>query len=150
LQPFWQQEVVQDEPVLFIRDPETGEARASLLFDAREIQSVRNSAGDTTYQQGVDFQISPGSRELIAPSGSRVVTKTPADLRRPAKTQRHQLLKHLCQPGVALADMTSIWEEFFKRKKDADLTGNGVNHPNDFGHRVYAQVISTLLVDESE
>jgi len=48
LQPFWQQEVVQDEPVLFLRDSETGEARASLLFDAREIQSVRNSAGDTT------------------------------------------------------------------------------------------------------
>ena len=25
-------------------------------------------------------------------------------------------------------------------------TGNGVNHPNDFGHRVYAQVLSALLI----
>jgi hypothetical protein len=33
-----------------------------------------------------------------------------------------------------------------KYKRDWDLTGNGVNHPNDFGHRVYAQVLSTLLI----
>ncbi|MCA9060384.1 MAG: hypothetical protein KDA85_17865, partial [Planctomycetaceae bacterium] len=29
---------------------------------------------------------------------------------------------------------------------DSDLTGNGVNHPNDFGHRVYAQVLASLLL----
>jgi len=27
-----------------------------------------------------------------------------------------------------------------------DITGNGVNHPGDFGHRVYAEVISALLL----
>ena len=42
--------------------------------------------------------------------------------------------------------MTSIWAEMLKHKKDWDLTGNGVNHPNDFGHRVYAQVLSSLLI----
>ena len=41
---------------------------------------------------------------------------------------RDQLAK-LCKPGIGLADMTSVWNEFFKRKKDHDLTGNGVNHP---------------------
>jgi acyl-CoA thioesterase-1 len=56
-------------------------------------------------------------------------------------------LAELCERGIALADMTSVWSEFLKRKKDSDLTGNGVNHPNDFGHRVYAQVLSALLVD---
>ena len=50
--------------------------------------------------------------------------------------------------GVALADMTSMWTEMLKYKKDSDLTGNGVNHPNDFGHRVYAQVLSSLLIDD--
>ena len=35
-----------------------------------------------------------------------------------------------------LADMTSIWEALLKRKTFYDLTGNGVNHPNDFGHCV--------------
>ena len=60
--------------------------------------------------------------------------------------QYRDALAELVQPGIALADMTSIWAEMLKRKKDWDLTGNGVNHPNDFGHRVYAQVLSTLLV----
>jgi acyl-CoA thioesterase I len=54
-------------------------------------------------------------------------------------------LAELCEPGVALADLTTTWSEFLKRKKDWDLTGNGVNHPNDFGHRVYAQMICSLL-----
>jgi acyl-CoA thioesterase I len=51
---------------------------------------------------------------------------------------------------VALADVTSIWGEFLRLKHDWDQTGNGVNHPNDFGHRVYAQVISTLLIPDGE
>lgn len=55
-------------------------------------------------------------------------------------------LAELCGPGVALADMTSMWTELLKHKKDWDMTGNGVNHPNDFGHRVYAQVLSSLLI----
>jgi lysophospholipase L1-like esterase len=65
----------------------------------------------------------------------------------------HELFPHyrdalaeLREPGIALADMTSLWTEFLKRKQDWDLTGNGVNHPNDFGHRIYAQVLSRLLV----
>lgn len=61
---------------------------------------------------------------------------------------RDELAK-LSKPGIALADMTSVWQEFLLRKKDRDLTGNGVNHPNDFGHRVYAQVLSALLIDET-
>ena len=54
-------------------------------------------------------------------------------------------LAKLCGPGVALADLTSVWTAFLEHKKDWDLTGNGVNHPNDFGHRVYAQVLSALF-----
>lgn len=61
--------------------------------------------------------------------------------------QYRDALAALCEPGIVLADMTSVWSEFLKRKKDADLTGNGVNHPNDFGHRVYAQVLSAILVE---
>jgi acyl-CoA thioesterase-1 len=50
-------------------------------------------------------------------------------------------------PGVILADLTSIWLRLMERKRHIDLTGNGVNHPNDYGHRVYAQAILALLVD---
>lgn len=64
--------------------------------------------------------------------------------------QYRDALAQLCRPGVALADMTSVWTELLKHKNDCDMTGNGVNHPNDFGHRVYAQVLSTLLVEPTK
>jgi len=60
--------------------------------------------------------------------------------------QYREALRQLCGHGVALADMTSMWAELFKYKLDRDMTGNGVNHPNDFGHRIYAQVLSALLI----
>ncbi|MBL4886399.1 MAG: SGNH/GDSL hydrolase family protein [Planctomycetaceae bacterium] len=56
-------------------------------------------------------------------------------------------LAELCGPGVALADVTTMWTGILKHKTFIDITGNGVNHPNDFGHRVYAQTISGLLVE---
>ena len=58
-----------------------------------------------------------------------------------------EALASLCGAGVVLADMTSLWRDVLTRKSVYDLTGNGINHPNDFGHRLYAQVILALLVD---
>jgi len=49
--------------------------------------------------------------------------------------------------GVDLADVTGIWTALVARKHPHDLSGNGLNHPNDFGHRIYAQVILDRLVD---
>ena len=343
LRPFWEGQIVEGESVLFIRNEQSGEARASVLFPIREILAVKNSAGDATYENGKDFVWKPDSREIIVPRGSRIPTWTPRDLRRPAKTQKYELthrdgeiffgaqleyaamqtcityrhapdswksyvpqfdpgklprsvsklvnrqplsivvvgdsisagcnasgwaeqppfqpaypelvrshlearfrsqvslaipavnggdsasaLKLIDKvveprpdlvivafgmndaagrpaaefhaniaalmtkirerspdvefiltasmlgnrnwtrlhpelfpeyrdalakrggPGVALADMTSLWTRFLELKQDWDLTGNGVNHPNDFGHRVYAQVITTLLDPRGE
>ena len=55
-------------------------------------------------------------------------------------------LASLAGPGVALADLTAIWETLLRRKQHLDMTGNGLNHPNDFGHRLYAQAVLSLLV----
>ena len=340
MRPFWQGEVIEGESVLFIKDEKTGEARAAVLFPIQEVLSVKNSVGDVAYENGKDFVWKADSREIVIPAGSRIPTKTPQELRRPAKSQKYELthrdgngeiffggrleyaemqtcityrhaadlwkapvpkfdpkmlpqsvaklvnkqplsivtlgdsisaganasalygaapyqpaypelvrrqlaerfqgpvemknlavggtdtgwgltqidkvveaqpqlvilafgmndsagrsaksyqettkamiakireklpecefilvasmlgnrdwirLKHeafpqyrdalneLVEPGIALADLTSIWTGFLELKQDWDQTGNGVNHPNDFGHRVYAQVITTLL-----
>ncbi|MGE3315659.1 MAG: SGNH/GDSL hydrolase family protein, partial [Planctomycetaceae bacterium] len=59
-------------------------------------------------------------------------------------------LNELRGDGVVLADLTAVWREFLKHKSFYDLAGNGVNHPNDFGHRVYAQTILALLVPDNE
>jgi acyl-CoA thioesterase-1 len=60
--------------------------------------------------------------------------------------QYREGLLGLAGPGVAVADLTSVWKELLKHKPFLSFTGNGVNHPNDFGHRLYAQVILKLLV----
>ncbi|NQT20999.1 MAG: SGNH/GDSL hydrolase family protein [Planctomycetes bacterium] len=55
-------------------------------------------------------------------------------------------LQSLCGEGIILADLTAVWTELLNVKDFLDITGNGVNHPNDFGHRVYAQVLLSLLM----
>jgi lysophospholipase L1-like esterase len=341
LKPFWRSDVMDGESVLFMSDNASSAPKATLLFVPTKITAVRNSAGNVTYEEGRDYLWTPGTRTITLPKDSRIVHKTPKDLRRPPKTQQFSLthrdgngeilfgatheyhdmqtsisythpiawtgatpsfasnqlprtierlkakrpvaiallgdsistgcnasgwakaapfqppfqdlfamnleavygakvslrnfavggtgsawgvqtigklidakpdlvilafgmndagglppaqyqaniramidavrktqpqaefiliasmlgnpdwvvmrldrfpeyrdaLRQLCGPGVALADMTSMWTEFQKHKKDWDMTGNGVNHPNDFGHRIYAQVLSTLLVE---
>jgi acyl-CoA thioesterase I len=57
-----------------------------------------------------------------------------------------QALTGLCGKGVVLADVTGLWAGLFQHKNYHDLTGNGVNHANDYGHRLYAQTILGLLV----
>ena len=54
-------------------------------------------------------------------------------------------LASLAGPGVAVADMTSLWADLLKVKSYQDISGNGVNHPNDFGHRLHAQLLLDLL-----
>lgn len=341
LKPFWQDDVVRGESILFVKDPASGLAEGKLLFPVDSILEVRDSSGKILYEQDVDYRFQSGDSSITLPVGSRIVAVTPDVLRRPADSQPHKLthrdgngeilfgpkleyhqmqtmvtykksasdwpvtvpayqpkllpktiaklnageplsivllgdsistgcnasawgegppfqpafqdllvqhlrmhyqtevsltnlsvggttsawgvtmvdkvveskpdlvilgfgmndsagrsaadygrdinamidsirgklpatefiliatmlgnrdwprldqdlflqyraqLADMVEPGIALADMTSVWAEMLQRKNDSDLTGNGVNHPNDFGHRVYAQVLSSLLV----
>lgn len=59
--------------------------------------------------------------------------------------QYRDALHGLTRSGVALADVTSLWDRVLARKRPHDLSGNGSNHPNDFGHRLYAQVILATM-----
>lgn len=47
--------------------------------------------------------------------------------------------------GVAVANVTALWMAVVSKKSFMDITGNGVNHPNDYGHRLYAMVLSATL-----
>ena len=47
--------------------------------------------------------------------------------------------------GVVVADVMSVTAEMLKRKKFADISGNNLNHPNDFIHRLYASVILRVM-----
>ena len=41
-------------------------------------------------------------------------------------------------PGIALADVTAVWQRMLRHNFDLDLTGNGLIQPADIGHRLYA------------
>jgi lysophospholipase L1-like esterase len=57
-----------------------------------------------------------------------------------------QPLLNLKDTGIAIADMTAIHEELLRHKAYQDMTGDNVNHPNDYLARWYAQVVSALLI----
>ena len=58
--------------------------------------------------------------------------------------ERLKAFRRLEGPNIALADVTTPWAELLKHKEYWEVSGNNVNHPNDFGHRLYAQVICRL------
>jgi acyl-CoA thioesterase-1 len=45
-----------------------------------------------------------------------------------------------------IADISQLWQDMLKIKNYYDLTGNGINHPNDFGHKIYADYLISLLL----
>lgn len=46
-------------------------------------------------------------------------------------------------------NMFPVGEEFLKTKRYYEITNNGVNHPNDFMHRVYAMNVLSGIIDYS-
>ncbi len=51
-------------------------------------------------------------------------------------------------PNVSCADMHTAWVRLMERKEYLDMTGNGANHPNDFGHRIQAEVVLKSILGE--
>jgi lysophospholipase L1-like esterase len=69
-----------------------------------------------------------------------------SDWRDPTKIPGfREALKSIIRPNVILADITTPWEKLLTRKNFSDLSGNNVNHPNDFGHRLYAEVLFSIF-----
>ena len=61
-----------------------------------------------------------------------------------------EALKAMEGPGVAVADMWEMHGYLLEHKTYWDMTGNHVNHPNDFLVRVYAQTLLATLGIDSE
>lgn len=62
--PYWKGNIMYNESLNFIEDPRTGVASAPLLYDAAEILSVKNSALNITYEEGVDYTYADGKITL--------------------------------------------------------------------------------------
>jgi len=55
-------------------------------------------------------------------------------------------LQSLAGVGVVIVDMTGIHQELLSKKRFIDMTGNNINHPNDFLNRWYAQYVSGFFI----
>lgn len=51
--------------------------------------------------------------------------------------------------GVALTPMSAMHKYLMTKKRYSDMSGNGINHPNDFFVRIYAHTISALLMPKA-
>mgnify|MGYP002569914780 FL=1 len=60
------------------------------------------------------------------------------------------VLEPLCgaDKNAAMVNVTDVHKYLISRKRYIDLTGNNVNHPNDFMVRVYAQVVNATLIQK--
>lgn len=60
-----------------------------------------------------------------------------------------EALLALEQPGVAVAQVTSLHRYLMETKRYYDMSGKNVNHCNDFLARLYAQVLNALLISSA-
>lgn len=78
---------------------------------------------------------------LIAP-----MLANPKAIQNQIQAQYKEELDKLAKTGIVVADLTGVTKELLKHKNYQDLTGNNINHPNDYLARWYAQFISGLLI----
>ena len=62
----------------------------------------------------------------------------------------HEKLKGMAGPHVAFCDVLNPWTYITNRMGYLSLSGNGINHPNDFGHRLYAEVLIATVFGEQK
>ena len=58
------------------------------------------------------------------------------------------VMKEIDKPNVCLVDMTTTHLDLLKFKEFKDMTGNNVNHPNDYLARIYAQMILGTMIKD--
>ena len=89
--------------------------------EAEEILSVTSADKTAEYEEGRDWIFC--ENQLCLTTGSRI---------------------------FAFADFGTMHKSLLEKKRFIDMTGNNVNHPNDFLIRCHAQYISAMLIEMYE
>jgi len=61
------------------------------------------------------------------------------------QAEYRNVIQTLTKTSVVMVDMTGVHQELLKYKKYIDMSGNNLNHPNDFLARWYAQEVGGLF-----
>jgi hypothetical protein len=115
-----------------------------LAFGMNERNEERRAAHRENMERIIDLvrARSPGTEfVIITPMLNN--SSRPAGLD-PVKFIRDEALK-IRRTGIARVDPTGTELAMLERKNYLDLSGNGVNHPNDFLHRIYAMRVLEVL-----
>lgn len=59
-----------------------------------------------------------------------------------------EVLHSMAGGGVGVADVQFVQTQLMKKKTYLDLTGNFLNHPNDYFARIQAQTVICALGEE--
>ena len=59
-----------------------------------------------------------------------------------------EALDELTTDGIVVANIRDMQKELMERKRYIDITGNNINHPNDFFIRCHAQYFIDMFVEE--
>ena len=64
------------------------------------------------------------------------------------KEQEHYVrgLRMLEDTGITVLDMTTVFLWMLRRKRYCEISGNNLNHPNDFGYMFYTDALKELFV----
>ncbi len=84
---------------------------------------------------------------IIATTLPNPVVSEPAEKFQQYQGEYAEHLKRLEKTGVVVADVQSVQNEIMRHKPYIDLTGNWLNHPNDYLARIQAQVVTEVLCD---
>jgi|SRR5215831_18703072 len=136
LDPFWRTNEMHESCFFIQPAPATGRGsdrnhdaddkaswpQSKLLFLPNEVVEVKSLSHLITYQKGRDYVVDEQTGVIYLPLASRIPFKTMDQL------------------------FPTVWQTLLQRKTFYDITGNGVNHPNDFSHMLYAQTILGLLI----
>ena len=106
-----------------------------------------------TFQSNMQFVINELNRilpdtEIILVTGP---VPNPEDDRSPARqlytavNDFADILQNMEKQGCAVADLASIYNFMFTRKQFGDISGNNINHLNDFTSRLLAQTLFKTL-----
>ena len=158
--PFWSARLMKNEPILFIQEEGSPSATGKLLFiptsqpllthpDLVMIAYGMNH-GEAGPQFEADMRALLTAVQQAAPQTDVILvspmTQAPAQGKIAPKFFAYRdALLNLTSPQVALADVTTPFTQLLNRKEFSDLSGNNYNHPNDFTHRLYAQLICQLF-----
>ena len=82
---------------------------------------------------------------LIATTLPHPLTATPPIYFTAFQHEYAKQLHALCGLGIGIADVQSVQKAVMKKKRFVDISGNWLNHPNDYLARIQAQTVCAAL-----